>query len=183
MKSLSVALSGAGKGLWKGEGRWWYWTDLIKVQCKAIQNWQNEPPLYYECMLIKMEKGSIIEYYIYMNIFTALKTGKHIYKQPKSKQLKTSYLQGKRTSSDPQNCRSLSASMNLQHRHRCDVGGRQSIRLSGEVVQGQKAACLSNVTLGPGLPWPQAQSALKPICCPLLRVLSMGRMFINLLQD
>jgi hypothetical protein len=24
---------------------------------------------------------------------------------------------------------------------------------------------------------------LKPICCPLLRVLSMGRMFINLLQD
>jgi hypothetical protein len=126
MKSLSVALSGAGKGLWKGEGRWWYWTDLIKVQCKAIQNWQNESPLYYECMLIKMEKGSIIEYYIYMNIFTALKTGKHIYKQPKSKQLKTSYLQGKRTSSDPQNCRSLSASMNLQHRHRCDVGGRQS---------------------------------------------------------
>jgi hypothetical protein len=30
--------------------------NLINVQCKAIQNCQNESPLYNEYMLTKMEK-------------------------------------------------------------------------------------------------------------------------------
>jgi hypothetical protein len=50
LKPLAIALSGAGKGL---QGKWW--VNLTNVQCKAIQNWHSESPLYNEYMLIKMK--------------------------------------------------------------------------------------------------------------------------------
>jgi hypothetical protein len=48
MKSFATALSGAARG--GGE------SNLTNVQCKAIENYHNEFPLYNEYILIKMEE-------------------------------------------------------------------------------------------------------------------------------
>jgi hypothetical protein len=39
-------------GVEEGDGE----GNLTNVQCNAIGNWHNEPPLYNEYMLIKMKK-------------------------------------------------------------------------------------------------------------------------------
>jgi hypothetical protein len=56
MKPLAIVLSGAGREL-----RGWQkavWGNLTNVQCKAIQNWHNESPLY----AYKNEKKTLSKY-------------------------------------------------------------------------------------------------------------------------
>jgi hypothetical protein len=48
----AIALSGVERGLRRrGEGAGDSAGNLTSVQCKAIQNWHNESPLYNEYML------------------------------------------------------------------------------------------------------------------------------------
>jgi hypothetical protein len=53
MKLFATALNGVEKGLKEEDGR----GDLTGVQCKAIQNYNNDSPLHSEYILIKMIKG------------------------------------------------------------------------------------------------------------------------------
>jgi hypothetical protein len=56
MKSLAIALSGAGQVLREDIVRL---ANLTNVQCKTIWNCHKESPLYNEYTLIKMEKDHI----------------------------------------------------------------------------------------------------------------------------
>jgi hypothetical protein len=64
MKPPAIALSGAGRGLEKGDGR----GHLTNVQCEAIGNWHNESPLYNDHMLIKMKKRATFHFLKIINL-------------------------------------------------------------------------------------------------------------------